>query len=1252
MLGLVASIIALSLAAVTFAHGCRHLSQKWSRSRRYHSAPTGQHPSSHSGRWSVTLMGIACRRSLWLALLSAGFVPALALLVIAGLNLPPTGLIHAQGTGLRVEILAAYNLVVDSNVESPSTYAPSVATVAGRFCNESGGALTDVQGFIGNYVDGTSDTPGLYPVRDSDNDQTFKDQHPHLANTGLYAFTHVGGRAGRADASRYVGSLAPGECKVQYWHFTYPRRANPDNTGVAVWGNTNDPNDDLWLEFDIWATSAGGYADNATWRATMRNEISAMANKIEPQGGAWFNTNTNQVSPGDLITSNGVRYDLGNINKGFDNDGDGDYDYNLWLQPIGDPSYDPSCFRLVRTSGVLTVSLTNGVLVIPFQDKLYFTDLPANNTGAVGNVHYTFLALNGPCNTNLTPYQEVASGADNEKFNGDYGAGIPPVVSTEPEVMIDKTGTAVVSLGSNITYQVPVANHGTADAGMPLISDGGDMPWVPVVISDSIPAGMVYVAGSATHNFTSSGVIVLFSSDSGATWSAAEPVPASAVTNIQWWLTDTLRAGHSGDVGFDVTVPGSYAGSYVENCADASFGGGPSFAEACSISLVEGNNRIGDTVWRDENNNRAQDGGESGLADITVSLILDRDGDGVRDVDEWPVMTATSSITGYYMFSDLPNGAFLVEVDRDDPDLPFGYSTTTEPAYAVLLSGGDFLDADFGFGPALSVNKSLLMSPALEDRDITYVIDVTNRRPGNGTGQPAACTVAAWAGGGSTGSSPKDFTASGNAFGSDGPDWLYASADFATGANKYIIGTTYQPGNPSGNITKVEAVFHLYMSRALVDDFASAQLLNGAVILTQTSTTPAVAQTGPFRTAVLNGQVGIDNAGLVVWDITNFGPVGSWDWTDFALNLSLRLDLQKDGGADDGILYLDALGFRITTDQTCGSPSDTLDPVPLVDVYDASKLQFLSAEPPASTVTTGLANPYANTGRITWANLGPLYAGQTQSVVVTFRGLEPPSNSPISITNTATVSGARFIDSQPANDDTNDAVTTLYPTGSIGDRVWNDNGAGGGTAANGIQDGGEAGIPGVIVELYAGNGTTLLMTTTTSITGYYLFAGLTDGDYVVRVNTASLPGTTFTQTGDPERPDANCSGGNRCDNQSPVTLSGSSDLTNRDFGYRVPNTIYGNIWEDNNADASQQAGENGLAGVTVRLYNNSGGLIATTTTDAAGDYVFSDLNDGSYYVQVVTGTLPAGGTWAQTVDPDEMGKCTAPTILPTRAAAH
>jgi len=37
--------------------------------------------------------------------------------------------------GLAVEIRAAYNLVVDSNATSASSYAPDVATVIGRFCN-------------------------------------------------------------------------------------------------------------------------------------------------------------------------------------------------------------------------------------------------------------------------------------------------------------------------------------------------------------------------------------------------------------------------------------------------------------------------------------------------------------------------------------------------------------------------------------------------------------------------------------------------------------------------------------------------------------------------------------------------------------------------------------------------------------------------------------------------------------------------------------------------------------------------------------------------------------------------------------------------------------------------------------------------------------------------------------------------------------------------------------------------------------
>ena len=254
--------------------------------------------------------------------------------LLVGLSSFRVSVVRAAGT-LTVSISAGYNLVVDSNVLAPSTYAPSVATVAGKFCNTGDQPLTDVRGFIGDYDpngdnDGSDSTAGLYPARDSAA-AAFIAQHPHLASTGYYSFTHIGGSIGLADARRYIGTLNPGDCRVQYWHFTYPRRGNPDNTGPAVWGDTNNPNDDLWLNFDVWGVSAQSSNANATWKMTMRNEIAAMANKIYPNGSTWFNTNTTIAKPGDVITSNGVRYELGVINKGFDNDDDGSFDYNVWL---------------------------------------------------------------------------------------------------------------------------------------------------------------------------------------------------------------------------------------------------------------------------------------------------------------------------------------------------------------------------------------------------------------------------------------------------------------------------------------------------------------------------------------------------------------------------------------------------------------------------------------------------------------------------------------------------------------------------------------------------------------------------------------------------------------------------------------------------------------------------------------------------------------------------------------------------------
>ena len=1167
------------------------------------------------------------------------YYPLVALVV--GVLLISVYSIARADANLVIQINTSYNLVVDSNVSSPSTAGPDVATITANFCNSGDRALRDVQGYIGDFAAGT---PGVYPRRDS---SLFNPVDP-LYNTGTYAFNHVGGSQGLMDATRYIGDIAPGECKAQYWHFSYPQCSNnetPPCSGVPVWGASIDPSDDLWLTFDVWgsgydAVTSAAVNDNTSWTMNLRNTISAMANKIKPNpDGQWFNTASDTVLPGETITSNGINYELGNINQGFDNNGDLIPDFNAWLQPIGEANFDPGCFRLVGTSGVLTVTRSaEPDLLIPFDDQLYFTDLPPNNTGVTGRVYYTFLALDGPCSTALTPYQEVASGFDNEKFNSDYGTGIPPIGSFEPEVTIDKSSSpnTIPGTGGTITYSIPVYNSSASGSvGLPLNG-------MALTVVDSIPPGTQF-NGSVSYSGYGTAT-VLYSTDNRATWSSVMPGDPTTVTDLQWRLDDPLPAGQTGTAAFQVTVPSGYSLSpVIENTACARFGDGPDFACDTTYTLVEGPNSIGDRVWDDLDVDGLQDPGETaGIGNITVNLYWDRDGDGELGEADVLLTTTVTNGSGIYSFANLPDGDFLAVLDNQDADVPDGYDLSTPGVHAVVdlgvgIPGGvAYTQADFGLAPALRVVKSLVsINPAYEGEQVTFNIRLTNTRPGDGTPQ-GYCTYTAWAAAADPSHPPQNsgryWTLPGNAYSSNGADDLFAYADFGSGADNQIAGMTYSIGNQTGAITSVEVLFRVYLSQALVNDQAAARLyLNNDITPLGTIT---------FNTAQLNAFAGgLGNVGYLTWDVS---AVRSWSFADFAGDLNLQFENTKNASPDVGLIYMDAMGFRITTDQSCGDPSDVIQLLPLTDTYDPSMLSFVSANPSESSVDVGA-------GTITWDNLGPLYPGGTKVVSVVFTALEPPTLGPNTTQNTASVTEAEFLDGLPVNDASDDADVTILDTGSIGDRLWNDNGNGGGTAANGIQDGGEVGIPGVIVNLYR-NGS-LFASTVTDANGDYLFTALhyDKGEiYYVAIDTASLPGSTFTQTGDPDAPGVNCDPPgprSNCDNQSNnITLTAANDdVLGTDFGYLVPNTVFGNVWEDLNGNGAQQTGENGLSGVTVRLYNcgadgtcgNADDQVAgTQTTDADGDYLFSDLADRSYYTVVDMSTLPPGGSWTNTYDPD------------------
>ncbi|WP_141004606.1 SdrD B-like domain-containing protein [Nocardioides humi] len=60
----------------------------------------------------------------------------------------------------------------------------------------------------------------------------------------------------------------------------------------------------------------------------------------------------------------------------------------------------------------------------------------------------------------------------------------------------------------------------------------------------------------------------------------------------------------------------------------------------------------------------------------------------------------------------------------------------------------------------------------------------------------------------------------------------------------------------------------------------------------------------------------------------------------------------------------------------------------------------------------------------------------------------------------------------------------------------------------------------------------------------------------------------------------------------------------------APIQIGNRVWNDENGDGIQDPGEDGIAGVTVNLYDPAGNLVATKVTNSRGEYYFDSINDG------------------------------------------
>ncbi len=197
--------------------------------------------------------------------------------------------------------------------------------------------------------------------------------------------------------------------------------------------------------------------------------------------------------------------------------------------------------------------------------------------------------------------------------------------------------------------------------------------------------------------------------------------------------------------------------------------------------------------------------------------------------------------------------------------------------------------------------------------------------------------------------------------------------------------------------------------------------------------------------------------------------------------------------------------------------------------------------------------------------------------------------------------------------------------GSIGDRIWDD------LNGNGILDGGESGLNGVIVYADLNNNNVRDANepwTTTAGNGDYAINGLLAGTYTLRVNPASLAAI------DPRYGPTYDLDGVATSYVATATLLAAQDRTDVDFGFRTGASVGDRVWVDRNANGVQESGEPGINSIRVYIdvdHNNvyDVGEPNSFTFDD-GTYYIGNLTAGSYEVRVDTTTLPTGAT--QTYD--------------------
>lgn len=307
----------------------------------------------------------------------------------------------------------------------------------------------------------------------------------------------------------------------------------------------------------------------------------------------------------------------------------------------------------------------------------------------------------------------------------------------------------------------------------------------------------------------------------------------------------------------------------------------------------------------------------------------------------------------------------------------------------------------------------------------------------------------------------------------------------------------------------------------------------------------------------------------------------------------------------------------------------------------------------ATSATINRTTTTAADGSYSFANLlpGTYTVTEPTQPAGSSNGLTIPGTGGGGATSVATLPSAisGIVLTAAANASANN-FAEIPSSSAIAGRVWLD------ANDNGSVDAGESGIAGVTIELTGtdANGP-VSRTATTDATGMFSFGTLAPGVYTLREPTqptGTLNGRTIAGTIGGSTSGTATNVATLPSAISTITLGVGQNSVANLFGEIPTGSIAGRVYGDNNNNGSIDAGETGLAGVTLTLSGTDdlgAPVNLTTTTAADGSYTFASLRPGTY--AVTEPQQPGGTTNGITSAGSAGGSATAPSVTPSAITA-